>query len=113
MLDINKLTLGETSKVEDLAGTSIGDLGEPGRPQSKLLAGLVFVLKRREQLAQGLPPTYTWNEALDMSQEDTATFLGLGDDEDADQVGEVPDAGPKEIEPSAPTRKKSAPKTKS
>lgn len=112
MIDLNKLTLGEIAKVEDLADTSIADLGEDGRPQIKLLAGLVFVMKRREQMAQGLPVTYTWNEALGLTNAEAEEFLGLNaPDDEPETPPESVEAAPKAT-PAARTARKSDATTK-
>lgn len=47
-MDINKLTIGEISKVEELAGRAIGDLGKEDAPKGKLLTALAYVIKKRE-----------------------------------------------------------------
>lgn len=95
MLDISKLTLGEIDKIETLSGQSISSVGEDASPKGKLLAALAFVIKRREQMRNGEPPSFTWNDALDLGFEDAQKLLGMGGDsnEDAESDDEDPTSG--------------------
>lgn len=107
MFDIQKLTLGEIDKVESLAGASIGQLGEDETPKGKMLAALAFVVKRRQQSAEGNPPSFTWHEAMDLTMNEANDILGFSD---AEPVGVD-----EEIEPNREERRaaaKKAPKKK-
>lgn len=89
-IEIDKLTLGEIDKIESLAGISISQLGEDDTPKGKMLAALAFVAKRREQMAAGQPPAFSWNDALDLTIDEANALVGLGDDEeDADEPDEA------------------------
>ena len=73
-MNVNKLTLGEISKVEELSGISINEIGG-NAPQGKAMAALVFVLKRRED--QG----FTFNDAMNLDMDQVNEILGLDQDE--------------------------------
>lgn len=96
--NINNLTIGETAKIEELAGQSISALADENAPKAKLLAALAFVFKRRED------PAFTWNQAMDLGFDEIMSFLNL-DGEDGD------DADPLEQSAKQPASKKSKPKT--
>lgn len=102
MFDINKLTLGEVAKIEELSGKPISAIGDDDAPKGLALAALVFVAKRRED------PKFTWNDALGLGLEEANAALGLDEDEEdaADPLGSGSPT-PKATEKSpARTRKK-------
>lgn len=73
-MNVNKLTLGEIAKVEELSGISINQVGGDA-PQGKAMAALVFVLKRREDIK------FTFNDAMNMAMDEVNTVLGLDEDD--------------------------------
>ena len=73
-MNVNKLTLGEIAKVEELSGISINEIGG-NAPQGKAMAALVFVLKRREDLS------FTFANAMDLNMDEVNEILGLNEDE--------------------------------
>ena len=82
MFDVKSLTLGEIDKIEDLSGRSIDSIGDDGAPKGKMLAAMVFVMKRRQHLAEGRPPSPTdWNDALGMTMVEANEVLGIVKDE--------------------------------
>lgn len=83
-IEIDSLTLGEVATIEDLSGTAIGSLGKE-TPQGKFLAALYMVAKRRSG-----EPTFTFNQALNVSVTEANDFLGLDDDDETDEArGEI------------------------
>lgn len=74
-MNVNKMTLGEIAKVEELSGISINEIGASSKPQAKAMAALVFVLKRRED--QG----FTFNDAMNLDMDEVNSILGIGDEE--------------------------------
>lgn len=73
-MDIKNLTMGEISKVEELAGLPIGALADDDKPKGKLMAALAFVIKRRED------PKFTLEAANNMTMDEiNALLLGDGD----------------------------------
>lgn len=94
MIDIQRLTLGEVSKIEELSGQSIGSIGDESAPKGKTLAALAFVAKKREE------PKFTWNDALGLSLDEATAIIGLDEGEDA------PLEPAPEPTPSKPTRTK-------
>lgn len=115
MFDIQKLTLGELAKVEELAGLSMSALGDDAAPKGLALAALAMVVKRRQQMAEGLPPKFSWNEALGLATDEAMEILGMNiqdadadaDTEDGDTDGDAPDFGTPDPTPAVKTRKKS------
>lgn len=101
-LDIDKLTLGEIAKIEDLSGQSVTSLGEDGAPKGLLLAALAYTAKRRQNIADGLPPVHSamWNECLDMTFDEANTLVGFAD---APEV-EAEDPTPAPAEEPVPAR---------
>jgi hypothetical protein len=94
-LDVNTLTLGEVARFEDLSGLSIGQLQDESAPKGKALAALAFLVKRRQELAAGEKPSFTWNQAQELTIEQATNLIGLDDEDDA-----------AEDEPKAKSRKK-------
>lgn len=85
-VDINKLTLGEVAKVEELSGLSISSIGDDDKPKGLALAALAFVAKRRED------PKFSWNDALLLTFDEAGALLGINaDDAEADAEGEAED----------------------
>lgn len=75
-MDVNKLTLGEVAKVEELSGQSLRGFGDDTQPMGKMLAALAFVVMRRTD------PKFTWNDALGLSIDEAQAAVGFtGDDE--------------------------------
>ncbi len=104
MIDINKLTLGEVAKIEELSGQPITAIGDDDKPKGLALAALAFVAKRREQLGAGEKPSFTWNAAQELTFDEANALLGVGGDE---QEGDS-DQGPLD-EPAAPARSRKTP----
>ena len=73
--NINKLTLGEIAKVEELSSLSISTVTNDTAPKGFLLAALAFVTKKRHD------PTFLWNDALGLSVDEANSILGLNDEE--------------------------------
>lgn len=96
MIDINKLTLGEVAKIEELSGMPISAIGDEDRPKGLAMAALAFIAKRRED------PSFSWNAAQNLGLEEANAILGIGtpagDEEEADQ-------GPLDEEAPAPSKK--------
>lgn len=92
MLDINRLTLGEIAKIEELSQQSITVIGEEASPKGLMLAALAFVTKRREN------NNYKWNDALGLNFEEANEILGLNVSTDDDADEDVPE-DPTEPEP--------------
>ena len=76
--DINKLTLGELAKVEELSGQSMISMDDPNKPKAKLYQALVFVMKKRED------KNFQFKDTESMTFDDLSEFLGVGDDEEVD-----------------------------
>lgn len=92
-LDINRLTLGEVAKVEELSGMPISAIGDDERPKGNALAALAFVAKRRED------PKFTWNQAQGLTLDEAQDILGMGPTQQ--------DGPPPETEKAAPKRTRS------
>lgn len=99
-VDISKLTMGEMALVEDLAGERFAKMFEDGMPSAKGLAALALVAKRRDQLANGQAPNFSWNEAQDFTTDDVYSILGFTADEESD---DAESAAPKDDSPRSKT----------
>lgn len=103
MLDVNKLTLGEVAKVEELSGHPISAIGDEDKPKGLALAALAFVAKRRQD------PKFSWNDAQGLTFDEANEILGFGQDDQEDQDAGPLDSGsptPKAVEKKPATRKK-------
>jgi len=76
--DATKLTLGEIEKVEDISRLSIDQIGEDGVPKARMLAALVYVVKRRED------PTFQFDQAREFTQDEALQLIGGDDEGDAE-----------------------------
>lgn len=76
MIDVNKLTLGEVAKIEELSGQPISAIGDDDKPKGLALAALAFVAKRREDKA------FSWNAAQELTFDEAQAILGLNQDDD-------------------------------
>lgn len=100
-IQIDKLTLGEVDKIETLAGVSISQLGDDETPKGKMLAALAFIAKRREELAAGTPPKFSWNDALGLTFEEANGLIGLDASAESDAATSTEEGG--EVDPSEHT----------
>ena len=94
-VDISKLTMGEVAVIEDLSGEKYIPMMESGAPSAKALAAIAMVVKRREQLANGETPNFSWNQAQDLNFDDVMALISPDSEDEA--------ADPKVIE-SKPTK---------
>jgi hypothetical protein len=74
--DITSLTLSENAAIEDFAGESLASLSDPKALTSKVLIGLGYVIKKREN------PEFTFEDAGNLTMSQITELIG-GDDEDA------------------------------
>lgn len=72
--NINSLTLGEVDTIETLTGASIDSIGDDGRPKGKMLAALVYVVKRREDRE------YTFNQAQTVTLSEAEDLIDFDED---------------------------------
>lgn len=83
MFEVSKLTLGEVATIEKLADISISQFAEETAPKGKALAAMVFVIKRRELLAEGRPVgEFKFPDALALPFDEARSILGMDDDDD-------------------------------
>lgn len=82
MIDLNTLTLGEIDRIETLGGCSIDMISTDTQPKGKPLAALAFVVKRRNELAAGDKPRFTFNDAMALTMVEANTLIGLDQDDD-------------------------------
>lgn len=75
-MDVTSLTLGEIAKVEEMSGQAIAALGDPNAPKGKLLVGLAYVIKKREN------PKFTQLEAEALTMADIESIIGTTDADD-------------------------------
>lgn len=73
-MNVNKLTLGEIAKVEELAGTGIASFGDDTAPKGKLMAALAFIIKKRTD------KDFTFAQALELTEDDLTDLLGVEED---------------------------------
>lgn len=69
-MDINKLTIGEIAKVEELSGQSISAMADDNTPKAKMTAALAYVIKRRED------PKFKFEDAMNLTMEAINGIIG-------------------------------------
>ncbi len=72
-MDIQKLTLGEIARIEDIAEAPLSSLGDDNAPKGALLSALAFVMMRREN------PKYTLEDAKQLTMADIEKLLADSD----------------------------------
>ena len=70
-MTIEDLTLGDIEEVEQYAGVPLAALGDDKAVKGKLLIGLAFVIKRKED------PKFSLADAKAMSMKEINTLLSL------------------------------------
>lgn len=77
-MKVQKFTIGEVAKVEELAGRAFDELIEDGSPKGLPLAALYYVCKKRED------PKFKWQTVLDTDFEEVANYVQevLGDEDE-------------------------------
>lgn len=84
--DFDRLTLGEVSTIEDLTGYGIGALSVE-KPQGKFLTALYMIARRRNG-----DRTFSFNQAAAVEMIEAQEYLGIGTDDDADEIPDLDDA---------------------
>src|SRR5690625_3233921 len=92
MFDVNKLTVGEVAKVEELSGQSIAAFGTDA-PMGNMLGAIAFVVKRREDRK------FTWNDAMALTMTEVNEIIGVGEAEDEADPLELPSPQPEAKSP--------------
>lgn len=93
-MDINRLTLGEVAKIEELSQMPISTIGNDDAPKGLVLAAMAFVAKRR------VDPKFTWNDAQGLTFDEAQAIISPPEEAEAVDPTEPPS------EPSAKTRAK-------
>jgi hypothetical protein len=75
---MSKLTVGDIAIVEEMSGLSIGTMGDEDKPKGKMLAAMVYAIKRKQD------KEFTFQDALEMNFDEVSKFLGLSDEEEPD-----------------------------
>ena len=76
-MNIEQLTIGEVAKIEELADQSIDAMADPTAPKAKMMAAMVYVLKRRED------PAYKFSDAMNIPMSELDGLLGGTDGDKA------------------------------
>lgn len=95
MFSVDKLTMGEIAKIEELSGQAISAIGDEDAPKGKALAAMAYVVHRRKV------PAFTWNEALGLTFAEANEILGLGETTADATEAEAEDAT-EEVDPTEP-----------
>jgi hypothetical protein len=75
---MNRLTIGEVAKLEQLSGQAMDELFAAGQPKGLAMAAMVFVIQKRTN------PELTWEEVLNIPLDDLQSIFGEGTEEDDD-----------------------------
>lgn len=75
---MNKLTVGDVAIVEEMSGISISAMGDEDKPKGKMLAAMVYAVKRKQD------KDFSYQNALDMTFDEVTEFLGLNEDDEDD-----------------------------
>lgn len=85
-LNIENLTMGEIALLEKHAEASFDEAFADGRPRGNALAALGMIAKRRAQMANNERPTFSWNEAQDLTLDQVYELLGWEVEPDAPET---------------------------
>jgi hypothetical protein len=69
-MDINNLTLGEVSRIEEISGLPLSAMADEEKPKGKQLAAVAFVIMKRED------STYTMKQAEALTMPEVMALLG-------------------------------------
>jgi hypothetical protein len=69
-MDIQNLTLGEITQVENLSGRAFVELSDEEAPKGALLTALAFVMKKRDN------PNYSFEDAQKLTMADIEEIIG-------------------------------------
>ena len=69
-MDINNLTLGEVSRIEEISGLPLSAMAYEAKPKGKQLAAVAFILMKRED------KTYTLKQAEELTMPEVMQILG-------------------------------------
>jgi hypothetical protein len=69
-MDINNLTLGEVSRIEEISGLPLSAMADEAKPKGKQLAAVAFILMKRED------KTYTLKQAEELTMPEVMQILG-------------------------------------
>jgi hypothetical protein len=68
--DINKLTLGEVARIEEIAGQPVSLFADDAAPKGRLLIALAYVANRRHD------PSYTLEQAEALTMPELQEVMG-------------------------------------
>lgn len=77
-LDIDSLTVGEVSEIEELTGMAVTVIGDLEKPKGRLMGAMLYIFKRREN------PDYTLTDAFNTPLSEATKLLGLDEEVDED-----------------------------
>jgi hypothetical protein len=69
-MDIQTLTLGEVSKIEEISGLPLSAMADEDKPKGKQMAAIAFILMKREDA------TYTLKQAEALTFAEVTELLG-------------------------------------
>lgn len=100
--DVDSLTLGETGKIEELSNLPITAVADDSAPKGKLLAAIIYVVRRRTD------PKYTLEAAGRIPIGEAMRELGLIEDDDEPEDSEGKDDASSETRELASSRPSSS-----
>lgn len=71
---LDRLTLGEIAKIEELSGQSVSALADDDKPKGRLFIAIAYIVKRRSN------PAFTLNEAEAIPATELAQIMGADSD---------------------------------
>jgi hypothetical protein len=69
-MDIQTLTLGEVSKIEEISGLPLSAMADEDKPKGKQMAAIAFVIMKRKD------STYTMKQAEELTFAEVTELLG-------------------------------------
>ena len=69
-MDIQTLTLGEVSKIEEISGLPLSAMADEDKPKGKKMAAIAFVIMNRKD------STYTMKQAEELTFAEVTELLG-------------------------------------
>lgn len=69
-MDIQTLTLGEVSKIEEISGLPLSAMADEDKPKGKQMAAIAFILMKREDA------TFTLKQAEALTFSEVTELLG-------------------------------------
>lgn len=75
MFDLNSLSMGEVTQLEELSGLSLSAMADETAPKGRFMTAMAYLSKRRDD------PTFTWSQAEALTLTEVSALMATEEDD--------------------------------